>query len=260
MSTTTAHIDVRSNTSNFYMLFCVVCAGIAFGAFAPTYWLQLPGGTFVGSPLLHLHAVLFSLWMIMLIWQATLVARGRLRFHRAWGLAGIALASLMVAVGSGVAIEELRAGLAAGYADRARAFAIVPFFAIALFAGFFTAAMFTIGRPEAHKRLILLATIALLQAAMARVFFFMHVGMVAGARPGLGVPPPVAMAAIPSFCLEILVGAGMLHDWRTRGRPHPTWEIGAALLAVEIVARTVLADTSGWLGTADFLARVLSGD
>ena len=37
---------------------------IAFGGFAPTYWLQLPAGTFVGSPLLHLHGLLFSAWTL----------------------------------------------------------------------------------------------------------------------------------------------------------------------------------------------------
>jgi hypothetical protein len=157
-----------------------------------------------------------------------------------------------------VAIEELTTGLAAGYADRARAFAIVPFFAIALFAVFFTMAIFNISRPEAHKRLMLLATIALLQAAMARVFFFIHVGMVPGARPGLGEPPPVALSVYPSLCLETLVIAGMLYDWRRRGRPHSTWVFGGALLAVEIATRTVLADTPGWRDTADFLAHIVN--
>ena len=154
------------------------------------------------------------------------------------------------------AIEELRSGIAAGYADRARSFAIVPFSAITLFAGFFTAALFNIARPEAHKRLILLATVALLQAAMARVFFFIHVGMVPGARPGIGMPPPVTLSVLPSFCLEILIVAGMVYDWRTRGRPHVAWVLGAGLLAVEIVGRTLVASTPGWLGAADFLARV----
>jgi hypothetical protein len=255
MNTTTAAFDSRTNHLHFFTAFSIVCAVIAFGAFAPTYWLQLPAATFVGSPLLHLHAILFSLWMILLIWQAALVARGRLKYHRAWGLAGIALASLMVAVGAAVAIGELRSGLAAGYADRARSFAIVPFSAITLFAGFFSAALFNIKRPEAHKRLVLLATIALLQAAMARVFFFIHVGMQPGARPGIGIPPPVALSFYPSFCLEILIVSAMLYDWRTRGKPHPTWVLGAVLLAVEIVGRTVLASTPGWLAGADFLAR-----
>jgi hypothetical protein len=256
MNTIVARVESRSSRLNFYTVFCVVCALLAFGAFAPTYWLQLPAGTFVGSPLLHLHAVLFSAWIVLLLWQSDRAAQGRLRSHRAWGLAGIALASLMVAVGAAVAIAELHTGLAIGYADRARAFAIVPFGALTLFAGFFAAALCNIKRPEAHKRLMLLATIALLQAAMARVFFFIHLGMVPGARPGIGMPPPVTASFYPSFCLEILIVAGILYDWRRSGRPHPTWVLGAGLFAVEIAGRTVLASTPGWLATADFLARI----
>ena len=92
----------------------------------------------------------------------------------------------MVAVGLAAAIRTLNAGLAAGYGDRSRAFLILPVSAISLFAFFVAAAIANIRRPEAHKRLMLLATISLLQAAMGRVFFVLVTGGGPGLRPGLG--------------------------------------------------------------------------
>src|SRR5216683_1634767 len=79
----------------FYVWMAAACALVAFGGFAPTYWLQLPAGTFVGPPLLHLHGALFSAWTLLLLSQTVLAANGRLGHHRAWGLVGIALASAM---------------------------------------------------------------------------------------------------------------------------------------------------------------------
>jgi hypothetical protein len=243
---------------SFFAAMSAVCVVIAFGAFAPTYWLQLPAGTFIGSPLLHLHGILFSAWTLLLLWQSVLVARGRLDHHRAWGLAGISLATAMVIIGVAVAVDTLKVGLAAGYGDRARAFLVLPLSAITLFAGFFIGAIANIRHPQTHKRLILLATISLLQAAMGRVFFVLMTGGGPGMRPGLGPPPPLSIGFYPSLSLEVLILAGIIFDWRTRGRPHPAWLYGATIIAVAIILRRPLAATSAWLSIADSLARFVS--
>lgn len=246
----------RQTTPYFYVWMATVCLTVAFGGFAPTYWLQLPAGTFVGPPLLHIHGALFSAWTVLLVWQSLLAARGRLRGHRAWGLLGIALATAMVVIGLATAIQTLQHGLAAGYGDRSRAFVILPVSSISLFAGFVIAAIANTRRPEAHKRLMLLATIALLQAAMARVFFVLITGGGPGMRPGLGPPPPMFVALVPSLLLELIIVAGMVYDWRTRGRPHPAWLTGAAVMTAVILLRGPVSGTSAWLGFAEFLAHI----
>jgi hypothetical protein len=171
---------VRRKAGYFYVWMAAVCALIAFGAFAPTYWLQLPAGTFVGSPLLHLHGALFFAWVLFLLSQTALAANGQLDHHRAWGLVGISLATAMVFI--------LSTALAAGYGDSALAFFIVPVSAIGLLAGFIVAALANIRRPQAHKRFMMLATISLLQAATARVFFVLATGGGAGPTTGTGAP------------------------------------------------------------------------
>lgn len=246
----------RESSRLFYVWMAAACALVAFGGFAPTYWAQVPAGTFVGPPLLHMHAALFSAWSIFLFSQASLAANGRLSDHRAWGLAGIALATAMAVFGLAVAILSLQHGIAVGYGDRARSFFIVPVTAIAMFAGFFIAAICNIGRPEWHKRFILLATIALLAAPVARIFFVIATGGGPGARPGLAMPPPVSRAIIQGLLVEVLAVAGALYDWRTRGKPHPAWLIGAAVQTLVVLVRVPISTTSWWLTIADAASRI----
>ena len=137
----------RRQTNPFFVWMAATCAVLAFGGFAPTYWLQLPAGTFVGTPLLHIHGLLFSAWTLLLFSQALLAANGRPARHRVWGLAGISLATAMVIIGLAVAIQTLTTGLAAGYGDASRSFFILPVSGICLFAGFFIAAIVNARHP-----------------------------------------------------------------------------------------------------------------
>jgi hypothetical protein len=240
--------------SYFYVWLALACALVAFGGFAPTYWLQLPAGTFVGAPMLHVHAALFSAWTLLLLSQTLLAAQGRLRHHRAWGLGGISLATAMVLVGLGAAIDSMRLGLAAGYGDLSLAFAILPVSSILVFAGFFAAAIANIDRPEWHKRFILVATASLLQAAVARLFFVLATGGGAGMRPGLGPPPPVEIGLAGGLVVDLLLVAGIAHDWRTRGRPHPAWLIGLSVSLTVQILRGPASTTEAWLAIAKALS------
>jgi hypothetical protein len=210
----------------------------------------------VGSPLLHLHGALFFAWVLFLLLQTALAANGQLDHHRAWGLVGISLATAMVFMGWAAALNSLSIALAAGYGDSALAFFIVPVSGITLFAGFIVAAIANIRRPQAHKRLMMLATIALLQAPMGRVFFVLVIGGGPGLRPGLGQPAAVFDALIPNLSAELLIVAGIVYDWRTRGRPHPVWLVGAAVMTMVIVLRGPISGTPAWLAFADAMAHL----
>jgi len=159
--------EAHQPEQRFYVWISAACALLAFGGFAPTYWLQLAPRTFIGSPLVHLHAVLFSGWMLLFVLQTILAARRRLDRHRACGLLGVSLATAMVFVGCAAASEALKDRLAAGFGDAARAFFIVPISLLVLFGGFVLAAIANVKRPEAHKRLMLLATISIIPPAIA---------------------------------------------------------------------------------------------
>ena len=241
--------------SHFYIWIAAACCLIAFGGFMPTYWMQLPADTFNGPPIFHFHAILFSAWIVFLLFQTVLAARGQMRHHRAWGLAGIALASAMFFTGFGTAIYALHQGLSRGYGDLSRSFFIVPVSEIVLFASLFIAAIANINRPELHKRLIVLATIALLPAAVMRVVFTLVVGHgLPGMRVGFVPPAPVAIVMIATLLLETLVIAAIVFDWRTRGRPHWIWIMGLVLFPAVGLLTILLSKTPEWLGFAEYMA------
>src|SRR5215207_5848562 len=182
----------RPLVSKFYVTMAAIFAAIAFGGFFSTYWLQVARGTFIGAPMLHLHGLLFSLWTLFFLSQAILVANGGLRHHKAWGLAGISLATAMVLVGITVAVHGLGRRLELGYGDAARAFAFVPVSGALLFGGLVAAAIANWRNPEWHKRLMLVATGALLQPPIARYFLVLN-GRADAALRQAGPPPPSTM-------------------------------------------------------------------
>ena len=252
---TIAQSRPRPLVSKFYVTMAALFAAIAFVGFFGTYWLQVARGTFTGSPMMHLHGLLFSLWTLFFLSQALLVANRRLKTHRAWGLFGIALATAMLFTGLAVAIQGLQFRLDAGHGDAARAFSIVPITAVLMFAGFVTAAILNLRRPEWHKRFMLVATASLLQAAIARFFFLAATGGGAGMRPGLGPPQPIEGTMVAGIIVELLIVAAIIHDWRSHGRVHPAYLWGLGVMLAVHWLRPVVGYSERWYHFADFLLR-----
>lgn len=250
----TAINPARRAMGTFYVWMAVLFVLIAFSGFAGTYWLQVPAGTFTGSPLLHLHGLLFSAWTLFFLSQTWLAATGRMQHHRAWGVAGVSLATAMVFVGLATAIASMQKDLAAGHAEAARAFAIVPFSSILFFAIVMAWAVVTVKRPETHKRLMMLNTMQILQAPLGRFFFLtLGGGGGPGSRPGSGPPAPVATTLAPGVVVGLLILAAVIYDWRRRGRPHPVYVIGGIATMAMIFLRVPLAETPQWQEIAQSL-------
>ena len=53
-----------------------------------------------------------------------------------------------------------------------------------------------------------------------------------------------------------MIVAGIIYDWRTRGRPHPVWLIGAAVMTAVILLRVPLSGMPAWRAFADALAHI----
>ncbi len=247
----------KIKAGDFYVWMAAAIALFAFAAFAPTYWLQLPAGTFVGSPLVHIHSAVFTAWTLFLVSQSYLAANGRITDHRAWGLAGVGLATAVLILGTAVAIASLKFRLAIGPGDAARSSFIVAITNMVLFGGFFIVAMVNAKRSETHRRLILLASISLLPAAISRVTYFMAKGAGPGLRPTLGPAPPVISQLGPHlFVVVLFVLPGIIYDYKTRGRPHSTWLIGAAVIIGALLLRAPLGATEAWNGFAEASAHI----
>ncbi len=227
-----------SSERAFFTAMAAAMALVVFAGFARTYYLRplfpLSQPPAPLTPLIHVHGAVFSAWMILLVVQARLVAGRNVALHRRLGLTSIPLAILLVVVGSVTALHAVLRGVAPPGTD-ARQFLIVPLFALLVFAVLQTSALLCRRHPQAHKRLILLATIGLLPPALARWIVFY-----------LGLGPPVVLALTMLFVAPIVVW-----DYYTRGRLHPATLWGGLFLVMSIPIRLGIAFTDGWLAVAD---------
>ena len=235
-----ARVVSTSHTQYFYFYMALACTAVAFLGFAPTYWLPLASGSFSSSPVVHFHGMLFFAWTLYFAFQTWLAASGRTAWHRSLGLIGVSLATAMTIFGFLVAVNAMKRSAAIGQTDAGIAFVIVPLSGIAFFAVVLALAIAARARPETHKRLMLLAGISILDAAVARWFLTFL------APPGPMGPPPVEVTILPALVAYLLLVAAMIFDWRQWGRPHPVYVYGGiALVAVKILNWPISA-TSAW--------------
>ena len=105
-----------------------------------------------------------------------------------------------------------------------------------LFSIFVTAALALRRDKEAHKRLMLLAYVSILVAAVARL-------------PGvLAIGPPAFFGL--SF-LFVVVAA--IYDFVTRRRVHKAYLWGGALFLVSVPLRLAISSTGAWRSLAELL-------
>src|SRR5688572_2192926 len=90
----------------------------------------------------------------------------RIARHRELGVFGVALATTMCFVGMAAAITSLKQSTVDGFGVAARAFSIVSVSGITFFALLFTVALLKVKQLDTHKRLMLVATVSLLNAAV----------------------------------------------------------------------------------------------
>ena len=249
-------IRTAATADRFYVKLATACLIVAFVGFAPTYWGPMVRGTLDVPPLVHLHAAVFYGWMLLLIKQSSLAAAGRLARHRSLGMLGVALATSMLFVGTGMAIHNIRTLDAAGLGEAGRRFSIVPLTAAPFFAGLFAIAVANAKNRDIHNRLMLVATISLLQAAVARWMIL----LLAPPRPegftGPLPPPPVAVTIMPGLVSDILLIVAMVHDRRMHGRVHPAYWIGGAALVFLQVIRVPLSTTAAWAHVVNWVLAV----
>jgi hypothetical protein len=204
----------------------------AVAGFGPTYFYK----PFHPSPplngLLHVHGLLFTAWLVLLIVQSGLIRSNQVALHNRLGIGGAVLAVLMVLFGIMVAVAGARRGKVADGMDPL-GFMIFPFGQALLFGGFIALAMWKRRQPELHRRFILLGSICLMTPAISRMV---------GER-----------AALASMLTLLFVVVAMVHDWRTRGRVHSIYLWGGAIMLVSGPLRALLGPTEAWHSVARLL-------
>jgi hypothetical protein len=219
----------------FYTVLPVAMAVAVFVGFAPTYYLKSTFGTPALRPLYHLHGFLFTCWMLLLIVQPALVAVRRTDVHRRLGVVGGVLAAAMMVMAFLVTIDLGRRG-AGPPGVPPLVFLIVPFATLIVFPSLIGAALWWRRKPETHKRLMLIGTLELIPAGIARWAVFAPYG-------------PLAYFGLS----DLFVLAMLAYDRTTRGRFHPATIWGGLFLVASQVLRIVVSGTETWQSFARWL-------
>jgi hypothetical protein len=141
--------------------------GAVFLGFAKTYFLAGIFRAPLPSWVIHVHGAAFTSWVLLLIVQTSLVSMGRIAIHRRLGMFAFGLACVMVGLGVMAGTDLLRRNGAAMGAG-AKAFYAATLGDMVIFGTLVYFAFRERFNPAAHKRLILIATISLLEAAINR--------------------------------------------------------------------------------------------
>jgi uncharacterized membrane protein YozB (DUF420 family) len=234
----TLAIRERNRDHRFFTGMALATALTAVVGFAPTYYFR---GFTEAAPLttlVHLHGALATTWMLLFLTQTSLVSAGRTDLHRRLGVAGMVVAALFVMVGYATAITAARNGVTPPGGPPPLGFLAVPLGTLLSFAVLAAVGLSQRRHRDTHKRLMLLATIALLAPALARFRWF-----------GPGGPP----VAIGGTCLFVI--ACMAYDRAAHGRIHPAFLWGGVLLMLSLPARFALTQSETWLAVARWLTR-----
>jgi hypothetical protein len=210
----TGTIRVRARSSFFFGMSALLLALVLIG-FAPTLYLRAFFDVPPMRPHLYLHGVVLTAWFVWFFVQASLVKVGRIADHRRFGVIGAVLAVATVGagvlatlmapsgitaagldfnadvstqgidgLGPGFTILEGLSGAFWGNLGSALAFLILVALAIALRT-----------RSDWHKRLMLLASWAIMLPALARLSRWPILGGEQGPFP-LGVGLSLLLALI----------------------------------------------------------------
>ena len=231
-------VNIKRRERVFYSGMAIAIAITVFAGFSRTWFLR-PYFSQVQPliPLLILHGVIFTSWIALFITQTTLVATKRTRTHMRLGIAGGVLAGSMVLVGTITAIVRAKGASPVPDVNPLR-FLTIPLGDMLVFAILIGAAFYYRRRVDIHKRLMLLATIGILPAAIARIPLAF-----------IGQYGPLAFFGLA----DLFILPCLIFDFITRGRPHRATILAGLLIIASHPLRIMLGGTQVWLVFATWL-------
>jgi hypothetical protein len=238
-------VMVAVNRSSFYPWIAIALALVIIAGFSRTYYFRfltdLPPMTF----LVHLHGVVFTAWLVLFIAQTRLIAAHRVDLHMKLGIAGLVLAVIITGVGFWTVVVQAGTPAVRPSGLTNTQHTLIGITSIGMFIAFIALGIATRRRGAVHKRFMVLAMIASLSPATARLmtaldlFEYRHL-FVSGVA-----------AAFVIACL--------VHDWRRYRVVHPVYVIGGALIVASWPWRNMAARQEWYQPIGEAIARLGAG-
>ncbi|HKY30561.1 MAG TPA: hypothetical protein VJM12_21700 [Pyrinomonadaceae bacterium] len=227
------HVRDRS----LYVWMAVFIPVVVLIGFARTYYLK----GFFGTPalpslLVHFHGAVMTAWVVLFMTQVWLVSSRRTKVHQRLGIGGALLAALVVCVGTVTAVYSAARETPSDHPPLV--FLAIPLGDMLVFAILIGIALYYRRWLETHKRLMLLATMSLLTAAIGRIpFDFILKG------------GPLVFFGLTDLCMLACVAFDSIRNRRV----HPAFLWGTLFVIASQPLRVLLAGTSAWLRFAAML-------
>jgi len=234
-----------SKHDRFFFSLTLVMLIVVFLGFAPTYYLDSFFETAIEfQPMpgyLTIHAFILSLWFVGQVVQSALVQTGHRDIHRIAGVIATGVAAGVFITGIVVTAYAVPHAEDFGITPRARLNVLVVSntMNLVVFAILVSLALHFRFRPQYHKRLMLIASIAIIGPAVSP---FRALGKILGTLLPQSVSIPV-----PLLFWIVLVASIGLHDWSVSGRIHRAtlWGGGMKIAASVITLSLVHSGVAG---------------
>ena len=223
----------KARGETFYLLVGLYVAALGLFGFARNFYLRPFGATpladagpiYIG---VVVHALLFTAWLVLAVWQPLQIRHGNLARHKRTGVATAWLAVGLIVTGIYVGGVQASRMVAAG-SDAG--FFAVPLIIMIGFAIAFGLAVHFRTRPDWHKRWIVVAHAQLLEPAAARALSTLD----------LPVFPPILLV------ISCPVWAGLIYDLAAKRRIPGIYIVGLILVLGSGALRHGLARQSWWI-------------
>lgn len=226
--------------ARFYVLLSIWMWTMAIAGFGPAYVSALINGEWIRSIAVHVHAIVYVVWLGLFTYQVNLPPSGNIAKHRRLGVFLVGYAILMIVVGLIVTFSRFADRVGADQLAAAQAAFIHPLSDMLIFPVVFALAVYYRRSPDTHKRLMVVATTVLLIAAVGRMSF-------------LGSP---LHPLIYDFVWLSPIWIAMLRDVVMYRLLHPVY-VSSLLLLAAVPYRYLLVETQQYQGLTIWLADLL---
>ena len=240
MATATARPHPRYDNLFFFGMAAVALIVVLVG-FARTYFLAGSFRAPLPNLLVHIHGAAFTLWILLFIAQISLVTGRRVDLHRRLGLLVFVLAIVMILLGTVTASDRLARHVVQPGTDtleEVRAFYAVPLADMLMFSTFVYFGYRHRFQPLVHKRLMLFATLSLLDAGFDRWPVF----------------DPYSLPVVNLICFTPLLLLLVGYDWWSTGKVQRVTIFSTIFMVVVQQIRHPLGHTAAWQSFAAWVA------
>jgi uncharacterized membrane protein len=224
-----------------YRFAAIISAVVVFIGFTRSYFLR---PLFRDTPLellMHVHGAIMTLWFLLFALQVSLVAKGRSRLHHSVGVAGAMLAALLSVLALLITVYSAKQVGDFRPPTPFLALVLISFIPFPILVG---GAIYYRRQSGIHKRLMLLATLSILGAALVRF------------------PLKFSETGAAIFMLggtDGLILGSVVFDIVKHRRLHPAFAIGTLCVLAFQLAAALLAQSAAWATSLAWLTEHIPG-